>query len=145
MIRGSCLCGQIKYQLDGGIELINNCHCAMCRKAHGAAFGSFLHAASEGFRWTAGEDVVQQYQSSPGNIRAFCRVCGSNMPVLEDDGQVNIPAGTLDDDPGVRPIVNIFAGSKASWFDIEGSLPQFNEFPPREFWEGVAAGTKRDV
>ena len=145
MIRGSCLCGQIKYQLDGGIELMNNCHCAMCRKAHGAAFGSFLHAASEGFRWTEGEDLVQQYQSSPGNIRAFCRVCGSNMPVLEDDGQVNIPAGTLDDDPGVRPIVNIFAGSKAPWFDIEDSLPQFNEFPPAEFWEGVAARTKRDV
>ena len=109
MIRGSCLCGQIKYQLDGGVELMNNCHCAMCRKAHGAAFGSFLHAASAGFRWTAGED----------------------------GGEVNIPAGTLDDDPGVRPIVNIFVGSRAPWFDIDDSLPRFDEFPPREFWEGV--------
>jgi hypothetical protein len=144
MIRGSCLCGQIKYELDGGVELINNCHCSMCRKAHGAAFGSFLHAASEGFRWNAGGNLIERYQSSVGNVRAFCRVCGSNMPVLEDGNHVNIPAGTLDDDPGVRPIVNIFAGSKAPWFDIEDSLPQFSEFPPKEFWESVTAATKRD-
>ena len=137
MIRGSCLCRQIKYELDGGIELINHCHCSMCRKAHGAAFGSFLHASSEGFRWVAGEGLVQRYQSSPGNVRAFCRVCGSNMPVLEDGGEVNIPAGTLDDDPGVRPIVHIFGKHKAAWFEIEGSLPVFDEFPPDDFWQGV--------
>ena len=134
-IRGSCLCGQVRYELNGGIELINNCHCTMCRKAHGAAFGSFLHAASTGFRWTAGEDLVARYESSPGNVRAFCRVCGSNMPVLEGGGGVNIPAGTLDDDPGVRPMVHIFVASKAPWFDIEDALPQFEEFPPREFWQ----------
>ena len=135
MIRGSCLCRQIKYELTGGIELINNCHCTMCRKAHGAAFGSFLHAASTGFRWVAGEDLITRYESSPGNVRAFCRVCGSNMPVLENGGEVNIPAGTLDDDPGVRPVVHIFVGSKAPWFEIADALPQFKEFPPREFWE----------
>ena len=145
MIRGSCLCGQIKFQLDGGVELINNCHCSMCRKAHGAAFGSFLHANSAGFRWNSGETLIERYQSSVGNVRAFCRVCGSNMPVLEEGNHVIIPAGTLDDDPGMRPIVNIFAGSKAPWFDIEDSLPQFKEFPPKEFWESVMAPTKSDV
>jgi hypothetical protein len=145
MIRGSCLCGQIKYELAGGVELINHCHCVMCRKAHGAAFGSFLHAASDGFRWLSGENLVERYQSSPGNLRAFCRVCGSNMPVLEEGGEVNIPAGTLDDDPGVRPIVHLFVGSKAPWFDIEDALPQFNKFPPKAFWEGVLETTKRDV
>ena len=126
MIRGSCLCGQIKYELSGDVEFINNCHCSMCRKVHGAAFGSFLHAGSEGFRWAAGEGLVERYQSSPGNVRAFCRVCGSNMPVLEDrDNHVTIPAGTLDEDPGVRPMVHIFVASKAPWFDIRDSLPQF--------------------
>ena len=146
MIHGSCLCGQIKYELSGGIELINHCHCSMCRKAHGAAFGSFLHAASNGFRWVAGEDLLERYQSSPGNLRAFCRVCGSNMPVLENGGaEVNIPAGTLDDDPGVRPAMHIFVGSKAPWFDIEDALPQFNEFPPEGFWQSVCETKKRDV
>jgi hypothetical protein len=136
MIRGSCLCGQVKYELNGGVELINHCHCAMCRKVHGAAFGSFLHASAKGFRWVAGDDSLKRYSSSPGNVRAFCPTCGSNMPVVESDGaEVNIPAGTLDDDPGVRPMVHIFTGSKAPWFEITDALPQFSAFPPREFWE----------
>jgi len=145
MIRGSCLCGQVTYHLDGGVELMNNCHCSMCRKVHGAAFGSFLHASAQGFRWKSGEQLVERYESSAGNVRAFCRVCGSNMPVVENGNHVIIPAGTLDDDPGVRPMANIFAGSKAPWFDIEDSLPRFYEFAPDEFWESVTATSKPDA
>lgn len=73
MIRGSCLCGQVTYQLDGGVELINHCHCSMCRKAHGAAFGSFLHATSEGFRWNSGEGLIERYQRvSAGGVLGEC-------------------------------------------------------------------------
>jgi hypothetical protein len=75
MIRGSCLCGQVRFEQDGGAQFINHCHCSMCRKAHGAAFGSFLHADGTRFRWAAGQSLVVSYESSPGNFRAFCRVC----------------------------------------------------------------------
>lgn len=135
MITGSCLCGQVRFELEGTPQFINHCHCSMCRKVHGAAFGSFLHANGSGFRWVTGETVVENYQSSPGNLRAFCKVCGSNMPVLEDEGDhVNIPAGSLDDDPMVRPVVHIQTASKAPWYEITDALPQFAEFPPDEFW-----------
>lgn len=136
MIRGSCLCGKVRYELDGGAQLINHCHCSMCRKVHGAAFGSFLHASGEGFRWVDGSAAhITVYASSPNNTRAFCSTCGSNVPVLEDGGaHVIIPAGTLDDDPGVRPIVHIHVASKAPWFEITDGLPQFGAFPPEEFW-----------
>jgi hypothetical protein len=114
---------------------INHCHCSMCRKVHGAAFGSFLHADGRGFRWVSGEAQVERYASSPGNVRAFCKVCGANLPVLEDEGaHVIIPAGGLDDDPGVRPIVHIHTASKAPWFEISDALPRFEAFPPDEFW-----------
>jgi hypothetical protein len=135
MIRGSCLCGAVRYEFDDAPQFINHCHCSMCRKAHGAAFGSFLHADGRKFRWVAGGDRVRVYPSSPGNVRAFCEVCGSNVPVLEDEGaHVIIPAGTLDDDPGVRPIVHIHVASKAPWHEITDALPQFDGFPPNEFW-----------
>ena len=108
----------------------------MCRKVHGAAFGSFLHADGQGFRWLAGESLVVNYQSSPGNTRAFCSVCGSNLPVLEEEGtHVIIPAGTLDCDPQVRPVVHIHVASKAAWYEITDALPQFAVMPPSEFWE----------
>ena len=107
----------------------------MCRKVHGAAFGSFLHADGAFFRWEAGEALVQSYESSAGTFRSFCRVCGSNVPVLEDEGtHVIIPAGALDDDPGVRPVVHIHTASKAPWYQIADELPQFPEFPAEEFW-----------
>lgn len=135
MLRGSCLCGNVRFELEGTPRFINHCHCSMCRKVHGAAFGSFLHADGRGFRWLAGESLVENYHSSPGSIRAFCRVCGSNMPVLEEQGaHVIIPAGTLDDDPAVRPIVHIHTASQAPWFAITDDLPQFAEWPPDEFW-----------
>ena len=136
MITGSCLCGQVRYELTGAPQFINHCHCSMCRKAHGAAFGSFLHADGHGFRWRAGAELVQNYESSPGVFRAFCRVCGSNLPVLEDDGkEVIIPAGTIDGDPGIRPIVHFHVASKAPWHEIADSLPQFPGYPPAEFWD----------
>ena len=135
MIRGSCLCGRVRFELDGAPRFINHCHCSMCRKVHGAAFGSFLHADGRSFRWLSGEAGVERFESSPGNSRAFCRVCGSNMPVLEDEvTHVIIPAGSIDDDPAVRPIVHIHTASKAPWFEITDALPQFAEFPPAEFW-----------
>ena len=135
MIRGSCLCGKVRYELSGRPQFINHCHCSMCRKAHGAAFGSFLHADGRTFHWTAGTADVRRFESSPGTFRAFCKHCGSSVPVLEgDDEHVIIPAGTLDDDPGVRPIVHIHTSSKASWYSISDDLPQFPEFPPQSFW-----------
>ena len=135
MIHGSCLCGEVRFELEGRPQFINHCHCSMCRKVHGAAFGSFVHADGNNFHWISGETNVQNYRSSPDSVRAFCRVCGSNVPVLEDEGEhVVIPAGSLDDDPLVRPIVHIYAQSKAPWYEITDALPQFAEFPPDEFW-----------
>jgi len=146
MIHGSCLCGRVRFELGGAPQFINHCHCSMCRKVHGAAFGSFLHADGRAFRWVSGESIVERFNSSPGNTRAFCRVCGSNMPVLEGEGaHVIIPAGSVDDDPIVRPIVHIHTASKALWFEITDALPQFSEFPPAEFWAEFESRSSEDT
>ena len=140
MLEGSCLCGQVRYALAGGAQFINHCHCSMCRKAHGAAFGSFVHAAGRGFQWLSGQALVTQFQSSPDSLRAFCSVCGSNLPVLEDDGRhVIIPAGGLDGDPGLRPAVHIHVASMAPWHRIGDDLPQFADDAPDEFWRRLCA------
>lgn len=138
MVRGSCLCGGVRFEADA-IELLSNCHCSMCRKVHGAAYGTFGNAYKTGFRWVAGEDLIQGYESSPGNTRRFCRVCGSNLPQSrpEDETWV-IPAGLLDDDPGVRPCLHMFTGSKAPWHEIEDDLPSFETHVPGYEPEGGA-------
>ncbi len=131
MIRGSCLCGAVQYEINGDVELMANCHCSMCRKHHGAPFVTYLGVNTSQFRWVKGEDLVSDYRSSPSGHRGFCRVCGSNLPMpTSGTERLFIPAGTLDEDPGTRPQAHIFVGSKAPWVEITDDLPRFDEYPP---------------
>jgi hypothetical protein len=130
MIRGSCLCGGVKYQIEGTLSQARNCHCSMCRKAHGAAFRSRVSVGVSEFEWVQGEDLVTFYQSSPGNYRGFCRVCGS--PIVSKfagKSYYGVPLGAMDDDPGVRPLLHVHVASKAPWFTITDDLPQFETGP----------------
>ncbi len=52
-------------------------------------------------------------------------------PAHEGRPTYAIPAGALDDDPGIRRSLHIWCGSKAPWFEITGDLPRFDENPPR--------------
>jgi hypothetical protein len=132
MITGSCLCGGVRYEINGKIGPALNCHCSMCRKMTGAAFRSRVAIPSENFRWVEGENLLTRYVSSPGTIRTFCRVCGSILVSLFDDNPktLGLAMGTLDDDPGIRPGFHVFVGSKAAWFEITDPLPKFETFPP---------------
>jgi hypothetical protein len=113
----------------------------MCRKQHGAAFRSRARVQISDYRWVQGEDLVTFFESSPAIFRGFCRVCGSPIinkfaagsPLAEHDpdapSRYGIDLGTLDDDPGVRPLFHAFVASKAPWFTITDDLPQFPEWP----------------
>ncbi len=132
MVKASCLCGGIEFEVDGPLgPVMGHCHCSRCRKSSGAAFETVVSAPRTALRWVKGEDLVTRYPSSPNLHRCFCRTCGSHVPDPQAKGdQVFIPAGALDDDPGLRPAAHIFVGSKAPWFQITDELPQFDEWPP---------------
>jgi hypothetical protein len=129
-IQGSCLCGSVRYAIDGPLRGAGNCHCTICRKAHGAAFVSWTFVEPDRFRWTAGESLLARYESSPGNARCFCRLCGSPLAVAHGDEVREVVLGSVDDDPGVRPAEHIFVDSKAPWHEITDALPQHAEWPP---------------
>ena len=142
-LRGSCLCGGVRYEITGPLVGPGNCHCTMCRKQHGAAFRSRARVMDTDFHWVKGQDLVKFYESSPGSRRGFCSVCGS--PVVnrvEPKGlsggfnpagagtMFGVHLGTLDDDPGVVPEFHVFVENKAPWFTITDDVPQFATFPP---------------
>ena len=131
MLSGSCLCGGIEYEIKGALFEALNCHCSMCRKAQGAAFRSRARVRVADFRWIAGEDLVTFYESSPGNHRGFCRICGSPVLTRFDNNKsvFSLPLGVLDGDPGIRPQLHVHVASKAAWFTITDHLPQFAELP----------------
>lgn len=98
----------------------------MCRKAHGAAFGTYAAVKAEDLRVVSGEDLITRYRSSPGIVRTFCARCGSTLQWLRESKPeiVDIALGVLDDDPGVRPAAHIYVGSKAPWHEITDGLPR---------------------
>jgi ADP-ribosyl-[dinitrogen reductase] hydrolase len=131
-VRGSCLCGGVRWEFSGPVFLFNHCHCRECRKSHGAAFASNLHIKTEQFRWLDGESRVSRFESSPGCRRSFCSVCGGNVAIVLDD-QVVIPAASLDDPIEARPQLHFFAGEKVDWIDIADDIPAFKTWPPADF------------
>jgi len=142
MAHGRCLCGALKYELDGPFSAMMHCHCSMCRKHHGTGFGTFVVAPIAGFRWISGEDRCVHYQSSPNGTRSFCRVCGSAGPTaMPEHGIAVVPAASLEGDLGIKPQSHIFVGSKAPWDAITDGLPTFDAYPPGFEAQGVERPT----
>ncbi|ARN22138.1 GFA family protein [Piscinibacter gummiphilus] len=132
VLRGSCLCGGVAFDIRGPLTGALYCHCRMCRKSHGTAFRARAGVAAADFRWARGDDLVTWFESSPGNHRGFCRVCGANLISRFDKHPdvYGLALGVLDDDPNVRPGCHVFVADKAPWFEITDTLPRFEGFPP---------------
>jgi hypothetical protein len=139
MITGKCLCGKVRYEINGRLGPVVYCHCSMCRRATGSAFATNASVRTNEFRVVAGSELISEYESSPSNIRAFCSRCGSPL-YCRWFGLARIRLGTVDGDPGECPIAHVWARSKAPWHEITDSLEQFEEAPPDRY----AAPAARD-
>ena len=130
VVHGSCLCGAVRWEAEGPFQFMSHCHCGRCRKAHGAAFATYVMSPARGFRLHGGEHV-RTYRTSPTLARPFCARCGSVVADgAEWQGLVQMPAGALDDDPGERPVAHILVASKAPWWDIHDDVTRFDGYPP---------------
>jgi len=134
MIRGSCLCGRVGYELRGIPQAMYYCHCNMCRKATGSSFATNMLVRSDDFVIVTGRAHVKPYESSPGEYRHFCSECGSPIygEAAARPNMVSLRCGTLDDDPGVRPQLHIHVASKSPWFAMTDQIPKFPGEPDPE-------------
>jgi hypothetical protein len=129
MLEGGCLCGGVRFRITGKLGPAGVCHCKQCQRASGSAFAANAPARTKYFEITAGAELVSEYESSTGKFRAFCRHCGSPLysRTLGDPEIRRIRLGTLDTDPERRPLAHVWVTSKAPWYEIEDSLPQYLE------------------
>ena len=132
MLTGQCLCGKVRYEIDGRLGPIIYCHCSMCRRATGSAFATNASVRISEFRIVAGAELITEYESSADNFRAFCSRCGSPMYCKWFD-LIRIRLGALNEDPGERPIAHLWVSSKAPWHEITDSLERFEEAPPARY------------
>jgi len=132
VIHGSCLCGAVRFEYGRAVSQVGMCHCSQCRKVSGVASNATIVVPAADFRWLAGEDLRQRYEKPSGWGTTFCRTCGSPLPQKMPGAEAYwVPAGLLDDDPGLRIAGHIWVGSKAPWDEIPPGTPQFQEGLPR--------------
>ena len=132
-LSGSCLCGSVAYEIGGDSMHFFHCHCQRCRKATGTGHASNIIMRPDSVTWTAGEELLTRFKVPDAKRFAtvFCNQCGSLMPRVAPDMSVAvIPAGTLDNDPGIGPSARIFQGSKTDWSCDASELPAFATYPP---------------
>lgn len=130
-ITGGCLCGKVRYEINDALMDADHCHCSMCRRQHGAAFSSYANFQPGSFAWTSGQKLLKIYETPAGGGWCFCRECGSTLAGTERGEISSVTLGTVDGDPGIKPAMHIYVGSKAQWVDINDELPQYNERPTK--------------
>lgn len=130
VLRGSCHCGAVAYEIDALAAPIGHCFCHTCRKVHAAASKPNARVSPGAFRWLRGEDLLTDYRSSPDKIRRFCSRCGSHV-IAKRDGQdsYTLSVATLDDDPGTTSQGAIWVSEAASWCEDDQTKPRFSEWP----------------
>ncbi len=134
-IKGSCLCGHVKYLVSGPFDAFHICHCSQCRRSTGTAHAANIFSTKDRLQWLVGEELTKRYDpDKPGVIsKAFCTHCGSLVPYISaSSGRLIIPAGGLESDPGIRPQDNIYWPDRADWYDSVPQAPRYDTEPDFE-------------
>jgi len=130
-LRGSCLCGAHRFVVTGEPDRFYHCHCSRCRKATGTGHATNLFISNGTLAFTGDSALIKTYKL-PGAerfARTFCTECGGPLPrEMGDTGRVFVPAGTLDDEPDIKPQARIFQNSRTAWSCAGDGVPCFDEY-----------------
>jgi hypothetical protein len=115
--RGGCMCGRVRFVARFPSRFVAHCHCESCRRAHGAAFVTWVGFMAPQVSVTAGADDLAVYESSAGTFRKFCRVCGTKLffEGAKWPGETHAPLATFDDPVDRAPQGHAFYEEHAEW------------------------------
>ena len=135
MATGRCLCGAVRYRVDGPLRDILICHCEECRRWHGhvsactaARREDLVFVEPGGLRW------INSPRSDAGARRGFCAECGSSLFWdAPDRPTVSIAAGTLDETAGLRMIAHWYVSQSGDYYELpDDGLPRHELSAERE-------------
>ncbi|RUO35073.1 GFA family protein [Aliidiomarina soli] len=129
-MKGECLCGAVKFAIDGELPNLYQCHCSLCRKTTGAAANAATFVTQERFQWVTGLSKISSFQKPTGYRNDFCSHCGSSVPnKLRNTDLVWIPAGLLDETTRSEVAVHLHLSSSATWESESGSCIRLDAGP----------------
>lgn len=118
---GGCQCGAVRFAVEGELGRASLCHCRMCQKAFGSAFGPFVSAPMSAFSWTRG--APKHFQSSNKVRRGFCGACGTPLTFEWSDEVMELAIGAFDDPSEIRPVVQLAVDAALPWVGAIAGLP----------------------
>ncbi len=129
-MRCDCLCGQVEFEIIGGVPNLYQCHCSLCRKQGGSSSNTATVIASENFRWLSGQEHIKSWFKDNGFRSDFCSNCGSPIPnPLSNASFYWVPAGLFGEEVTSTIVAHLFVGSKASWDSISQPGKQYETMP----------------
>ena len=129
-LRGACLCGGVRLEIDAAPTSASYCHCTRCQRRTGTGSSANAWLVPGSMRITAGEDLVREWAPEQGFVKAFCGECGSALysRAPDADGPSSVRLGVLDGDHGIRPQWRQFVAYAAAWESIpDDGLPRHDE------------------
>jgi hypothetical protein len=134
MLSGGCLCGAVRYHVEGAPEFSVLCYCRDCQRASGTGHVPVMGARRSRVQ-ISGATAHYGVRAERGGlaIRHFCPTCGSLLfgkSVEERDEVMSIYVGTLDDPSAFNPTAAICVRSRARWDTAVAGLREFQGMPP---------------
>ena len=129
-MEGGCLCGRVRYRIDGEPIISATCQCRSCRRAGAAAIVPWIHLDASTFTYTAARPV--EYASSAGVTRTFCGQCGTPLTYRKASygPMLDVTTCSLDDPDAFPPMAHFWASHALRWLRLSDELPRFEEGPP---------------
>lgn len=131
--QGGCLCGAIRFHVEGPILGAAACHCRDCQYIAGGAPANVIVVAKSSLRLLQGQPTSYANTADNGALRTrqFCPTCGT--PLFAENAHypkaVTIKVGTLDQREFFRPEAELWTSSAPSWHAMTPGVPAFPKGP----------------
>lgn len=123
---GGCLCGAVRYRVDGEPSIVTYCHCRMCQRGAGSPVVAWAVWPRRAFAVTRG--ALTERRSSDRATRSHCAACGTPIAfALTTGDDVDVTVCSLDDPDRFPPVNHIWTSSRRAWFDTADALPRHAE------------------
>ena len=99
---GGCLCGAVRYRVQGEPFWVGACHCTLCQKQTGSVFGVSVYFDKSQVELLEGSRKSYRYDSDESGRWAeleFCDNCGTTLTWTMETlpGHRGFAGGSLDD------------------------------------------------
>jgi hypothetical protein len=115
---GQCLCGKVCFEIDVPARWAWHDHTPASRRAHGAAYATYVGSWRKRFRITKGKTSITRYEDkATKTVRSFCAGCGTPIAYERPRSphMVNIPRALFTGRTGRQPLYHIAIEELQEW------------------------------